>query len=169
MGFTNGSKNDPPKKFVVSRKDYRTINSLMDNITDALKPTFGHVSKIYSATSRKRLTSISDFKQGHNYIVSGKDNLKLVDYPIDGYEIFKPNKLTLPKYPQNNFKHVEPKFDKLVEKSFYIFVYKNGNNFIEERQKIIIKQWMLKDMNSLLAELTAVMPLVNGAIYSYLY
>jgi len=77
--FTNGSKNDPPKKFVVSRKNYRTINSLMDNITDALKPAFGHVSKIYSATSRKRLTSISDFKQGHNYIVSGKDNLKLVE------------------------------------------------------------------------------------------
>ena len=30
--FTNGSKNDPPKKFVVSRKNYRTINSLMDNV-----------------------------------------------------------------------------------------------------------------------------------------
>lgn len=30
----------------------------------------------------------------------------------------------------------------------------------------MVKQWMLKDWNTFLAEMTAIFPLVNGAIYS---
>ncbi|MEN2497665.1 MAG: Doublecortin domain-containing protein 2, partial [Marteilia pararefringens] len=76
-----------------------------------------------------------------------------------------PDKL-LPHYTKKNFESVLPRFTKIPEKSSVVYFYRNGINFIEERKKIILKKWMLKDWNVLLSELTAIMPLVNGAIYS---
>lgn len=64
------------------------------------------------------------------------------------------------------FESIQPKITGSLEKSFFVYVYKNGNNFLGERKRILVKQWMLKNWNTFLAELTAVNPLINGAIYS---
>lgn len=72
----NGDNKYEGRKFVVSRRRYRTFDSLLSDITHQISAPFGAVRRLYTPKGSRQIRGIDDLEGGGTYIASGSEKFK---------------------------------------------------------------------------------------------
>lgn len=74
----NGDGNFTGRKFIVSRRRYRTFDALLSDITSNIGAPFGAVRRLYTPRGGRRIDNIEELEAGSTYVAGGSERFKKV-------------------------------------------------------------------------------------------
>ena len=74
----NGDGKYEGRKFVVSRRRYRTFDALLSDITHQISAPFGAVRRLYTPKGSRQVRGIDDLEGGATYVAGGSERFKKI-------------------------------------------------------------------------------------------
>lgn len=172
----NGDSKYEGKKMIVSRRRHRTLDSLLVDITNQIKPRFGAVRKLYTPKGSRQIREINDLDSGGTYVAGGSERFKRIEYiptlqPLKnwgngslqkpGYLADDPPPLLLPK-KNRKYAQRSAQFHK-VRQPVQFTVFRNGLA-IDKGFKFLLKSREMKSYETILSIISFKIRLVEGAV-----
>ena len=76
----NGDGKFGGRKFIISRRRYRTFDSLLSDITHQISAPFGAVRRLYTPKGSRQIQGIDDLEGGATYVAGGTERFKRIEY-----------------------------------------------------------------------------------------
>jgi len=174
----NGDSNYNGRKFIVSRRRYRTFEALLSDITSNIGAPFGAVRRLYTPRGGRRIDNIEELEGGSTYVAGGSERFKKVSYHGDGTGLAKnwglgsvkrapgfladePPPLVLPK-KNRKYAQRSAQFYK-VHQPVQFTVFRNG--MPQERGfKFLLKPREMREYDTVLSIISMKIRLVEGAV-----
>eukprot|EP00730_Choanoeca_flexa_P002690 TRINITY_DN11135_c0_g1_i2.p1 TRINITY_DN11135_c0_g1~~TRINITY_DN11135_c0_g1_i2.p1 ORF type:complete len:392 (+),score=74.07 TRINITY_DN11135_c0_g1_i2:118-1293(+) len=78
--YRNGDPNYPAHAITVNTHQTRSWDAFLDNITRAVKPTFGTVFRLYNPETGRVVKDFSKLRDGKPYVAAGREAFKRLSY-----------------------------------------------------------------------------------------
>ncbi|CAH1774299.1 unnamed protein product [Owenia fusiformis] len=168
--YRNGDTHYTGKKFVVNKKQLKTFDAFLNNVTIGIRAPFGAVRRIHTPTGRHLVKDIDELEQGQNYVATGLERFKKLQY-LEISEV--PKKSTSPRFPEvRPVEHsrikVSGRFRKIRTEVTPILVYANGDA-LRAPARILLRANEMRSWQQILNVITDKVELRTGAtrwIYS---
>lgn len=172
----NGDNKYEGRKFVVSKRRYRTFDSLLSDITTQISAPFGAVRRLYTPKGSRQLRSIDDVEGGATYVAGGTERFKRIDYSASkeairnwglnslhrpGFLADDPPPLVLPR-KSRKYAQRSAQFHKIGQPVQFT-VFKNGLPS-EKGSKFLLKAREMKSYETVLSIISFKIRLVEGAV-----
>ncbi|KAL5248158.1 hypothetical protein ACHWQZ_G017365 [Mnemiopsis leidyi] len=171
----NGDGKYEGRKFVVSRRRYRTFDALLSDITHQISAPFGAVRRLYTPKGSRQIRGIDDLEGGATYVAGGSERFKKINYNPQqpgknwgftsnvkpGFLADDPPPLILPK-KNKKYAQRSAQFHK-VRQPVQFTVYRNGLGS-DKGTKFLLKAREMKSFETVLSIISFKIRLVEGAV-----
>lgn len=172
----NGDNKYEGRRFIVSRRRYRTFDSLLSDITNQISAPFGAVRRLYTPKGRRQIRGIDDLEGGATYVAGGSERFKKLDYsPLrlpgknwstlasgrPGFLADEPPPLVLPR-KNRRYAQRSAQFYK-VQQPVQFTVYRNGVPS-DKGARFLLKDKEMKNFETVLSIISLKIRLVEGAV-----
>lgn len=172
----NGDGKYEGRKFIISRRRYRTFDSLLSDITHQIGAPFGAVRRLYTPKGSRQIRGIDDLEGGGTYVAGGTERFKKIEYsPMQqpgknwgfssrfkpGFLADDPPPLILPK-KNRKYAQRSAQFHK-VRQPVQFTVYRNGLP-ADKGSRFLLKSREMKSFETVLTIISFKIRLVEGAV-----
>lgn len=172
----NGDGKYEGRKFVVSRRRYRTFDALLSDITHQISAPFGAVRRLYTPKGSRQVRGIDDLEGGATYVAGGSERFKKINYnpqqspgknwgytpnPKPGFLADDPPPLILPK-KNKKYAQRSAQFHK-VRQPVQFTVFRNGLSS-DKGTRFLLKAREMKSFETVLSIISFKIRLVEGAV-----
>ncbi|XP_064480138.1 uncharacterized protein LOC135393796 [Ornithodoros turicata] len=74
--YLNGDEHFQPMKTLVNQRHFRSLESLLERLTDRIQPSFGAVRNVYTPRHGHRVCTIDDLRTNGHYVVAGYERFR---------------------------------------------------------------------------------------------
>lgn len=74
--FLNGDEHFEPLRTLVNQRHYRSLESLLEKLTERIRPSFGAIRSIYTPRQGHRVSSIDDLHANERYVAAGYEKFR---------------------------------------------------------------------------------------------
>ncbi|KAK8785410.1 hypothetical protein V5799_008223 [Amblyomma americanum] len=74
--FLNGDEHFEPLKTLVNQRHYRSLESLLEKLTERIRPSFGAIRSLYTPRHGHRVSSIDDLRGNERYVAAGYEKFR---------------------------------------------------------------------------------------------
>lgn len=74
--FLNGDEHFQPLRTLVNQRHYRSLESLLEKLTDRIRPSFGAIRSVYTPRQGHRVHSIGDLHGNQRYVAAGYEKFR---------------------------------------------------------------------------------------------
>lgn len=172
----NGDGKYEGRKFVVSRRRYRTFDALLSDITHQISAPFGAVRRLYTPKGSRQVRGIDDLEGGATYVAGGSERFKKINYDPQlspgknwgftakikpGFLADDPPPLVLPK-KNKKYAQRSAQFHK-VRQPVQFTVFRNGLQS-DKGTRFLLKAREMKSFETVLSIISFKIRLVEGAV-----
>lgn len=172
----NGDGKYEGRKFVVSRRRYRTFDALLSDITHQISAPFGAVRRLYTPKGSRQIRGIDDIEGGATYVAGGSERFKKINYNPQqspgknwgftahakpGFLADDPPPLVLPK-KNKKYAQRSAQFHK-VRQPVQFTVFRNGLSS-DKGTRFLLKAREMKSFETVLSIVSFKIRLVEGAV-----
>ncbi|XP_063689686.1 uncharacterized protein LOC134822522 isoform X7 [Bolinopsis microptera] len=172
----NGDGKYEGRKFVVSRRRYRTFDALLSDITHQISAPFGAVRRLYTPKGSRQVLGIDDLEGGATYVAGGSERFKKINYNPQlspgknwgftakikpGFLADDPPPLVLPK-KNKKYAQRSAQFHK-VRQPVQFTVFRNGLPS-DKGTRFLLKAREMKSFETVLSIISFKIRLVEGAV-----
>lgn len=173
----NGDNKYEGRKFVVSRRRYRTFDSLLADITHQIGAPFGAVRRLYTPKGSRQIRDVDDLEGGGTYVAGGSERFKKINYNSTlqspekhwgffaavkpGFLADDPPPLVLPK-KNKKYAQRSAQFHK-VRQPVQFTVFRNGL-ISDKGTRFLLKAREMKSFETVLSIISFKIRLVEGAV-----
>jgi len=172
----NGDGKYEGRKFVVSRRRYRTFDALLSDITHQISAPFGAVRRLYTPKGSRQIRGIDDLEGGATYVAGGSERFKKINYNPQqspgknwgfttnakpGFLADDPPPLVLPK-KNKKYAQRSAQFHK-VRQPVQFTVFRNGLSS-DKGTRFLLKAREMKSFETVLSIISFKIRLVEGAV-----
>ncbi|KAH7969918.1 hypothetical protein HPB52_022629 [Rhipicephalus sanguineus] len=74
--YLNGDEHFEPLRTLVNQRHYRSLESLLEKLTERIRPSFGAIRSIYTPRYGHRVSSIDDLRTNERYVAAGYEKFR---------------------------------------------------------------------------------------------
>ncbi|KAH9374244.1 hypothetical protein HPB48_005564 [Haemaphysalis longicornis] len=74
--FLNGDEYFEPLRTLVNQRHYRSLESLLEKLTERIRPSFGAIRSLYTPRQGHRVSSIEDLRGNERYVAAGYEKFR---------------------------------------------------------------------------------------------
>ncbi|KAL1420785.1 hypothetical protein MTO96_023825 [Rhipicephalus appendiculatus] len=74
--YLNGDEHFEPLRTLVNQRHYRSLESLLEKLTERIRPSFGAIRSIYTPRHGHRVSSIDDLRTNERYVAAGYEKFR---------------------------------------------------------------------------------------------
>ncbi|XP_075732921.1 uncharacterized protein LOC142775406 [Rhipicephalus microplus] len=74
--YLNGDEHFEPLRTLVNQRHYRSLESLLEKLTERIRPSFGAIRSIYTPRQGHRVSSIEDLRTNERYVAAGYEKFR---------------------------------------------------------------------------------------------
>ncbi|CAN8003492.1 unnamed protein product [Ixodes persulcatus] len=74
--FLNGDEYFKPLRTLVNQRHYRSLESLLEKLTERIRPSFGAIRSVYTPRQGHRVGSIEELHSNERYVAAGYEKFR---------------------------------------------------------------------------------------------